>query len=412
MTAEARRAPLPTSVWTIDLVDEPATLSLAADVAALVRPGDLITLSGDLGAGKTTFARALIRILTNEPELEVPSPTFTLIQVYESAVADAPHYPIVHADLFRIKEASELAELGWDEAADGALVLVEWPERAGDGLAVDRLEIAFRTDGDKGASFRTAAVTGVGAFAGRLAHQRALNDILARGGFAGATRQFMMGDASSRAYERLTRGDGTTAILMIAPPRPDGPPVRFGKSYSALAHLAEDIRPFVAMAAGLRDAGFSAPAVLAHDVASGLAIIEDLGAEPVVDGEGPVFTRYAEAVAGLAALHGSQRPASLPDGSGWYLRDSALRYRGADDRDRAASRLVRAAHRAGDAGLRRPLRLQRSLARSLRRHRPSPTHLDPARLPFAEPDLAAGPRRRRPGRADRFPGLRARPSRL
>src|SRR3978361_164088 len=118
MTAEPSRAPLPTAAWYIELDDETATVSLAAAVAALVRPGDRVTLSGDLGAGKTTFARALIRTLTNEPELEVPSPTYTLIQVYESAVPDAPRYPIVHADLFRINDPSELAELGWDEAAD------------------------------------------------------------------------------------------------------------------------------------------------------------------------------------------------------------------------------------------------------------------------------------------------------
>ena len=316
MTAEPSRASLPTAAWYIDLVDETATESLAADVASLVRPGDLVTLSGDLGAGKTTFARALIRTLTNEPELEVPSPTFTLIQVYESAAADAPRYPIVHADLFRIKEASELAELGWDEAADGALVLVEWPERAGDGLATDRLDVAFHVDVEKGADFRTASVTGIGAFAARLAHQKAMREILERSGFRDAERTFLLGDASTRAYERLTKADGTSAILMISPPRADGPPIRFGKSYSGIAHLAEDIRPYVAVAAGLRDLGFSAPAVSAHDAPTGFAVIEDLGSNLVVDQDGPILERYAEAIAALAVLHGTERPRALPDGSG------------------------------------------------------------------------------------------------
>ena len=315
MTAEPSRATRPTAAWYIDLVDEAATLSLAADVAALVRPGDLVTLSGDLGAGKTTFARALIRILTHDPDLEVPSPTFTLIQVYESAATDAPRYPIVHADLFRIKEASELAELGWDEAADGALVLVEWPDRAGDGLASDRLDIAFHVDVDRGSAFRTVSVTGVGAFAGRLAHQKAMREILERSGYQNAERTFMLGDASTRAYERLTQADGTTAILMIAPPRPDGPPIRFGKPYSRIAHLAENLRPYVAVSAALRDAGFSAPAVLACDAETGFAVVEDLGSDPFVEGDAPVAERYAEAVAVLARLHGSERPAVLPDGS-------------------------------------------------------------------------------------------------
>ena len=110
-----------------DLTDETATNLLAHRIAGFVSAGDLITLSGDLGAGKTTLARALIRELTSDARLEVPSPTFTLMQVY-----DGQRFPIVHADLYRIKSPDELVELGWDEAAEGALVLVEWAERAGD----------------------------------------------------------------------------------------------------------------------------------------------------------------------------------------------------------------------------------------------------------------------------------------
>ena len=107
----------------------------------MVGADDLVTLSGDLGAGKTTFARALIRCLAGDPELETPSPTFTLMQVYETEA-----FPIVHADLYRVKDPSELAELGWEEAAEGALVLVEWAERAGSALTGDRLDIALFTD--------------------------------------------------------------------------------------------------------------------------------------------------------------------------------------------------------------------------------------------------------------------------
>ena len=195
-------------------------------------------------------------------------------------------------------------------------MLVEWPERAGDGLAPDRLDIAFRVDAELGDRFRTAAVTGTGGFAARLSHHKAVRDILEQSGFVGAERAFMMGDASTRAYERLTKADGATAILMISPRRPDGPPIRFGKSYSAIAHLAEDIRPYVAIDGGLRGLGFSAPAIIAHDAETGFAVIEDLGNEPMVDADGPVFTRYAEAVAALAALHAAERPRTVADGSG------------------------------------------------------------------------------------------------
>ena len=316
MTVEASLEPRAGAVWTVEVAGEAATLSLAADIASLVKGGDLVTLSGDLGTGKTTFARALIRNLVGDPELEVPSPTFTLIQVYDSAVKDGARFPIVHADLFRIKDPSEMAELGWEEAAEGALVLVEWPERAGGGLAGDRLDVAFHSAQDRGADARTITVTGVGGFAGRLELSRAVRALFEKSGFADATRTFMMGDASTRAYERLVKPDGGKALLMISPPRPDGPAIRHGKPYSAIAHLAEDIRPYLAIGAGLRGAGFSAPNVFAYDTNVGLAIIEDLGAELVVDGEGIIVERYDEAVAALARLHASGMPKTLADGAG------------------------------------------------------------------------------------------------
>ena len=316
MAVEALQDTRPGSVWTIDVADESATLSLAADIASLVQPGDLVTLTGDLGTGKTTFARALIRNLVGDPELEVPSPTFTLIQVYDSAVKDGAQFPIVHADLFRIKEPSELAELGWEEASEGALVIVEWPERAGGGLAGDRLDIAFHASIDGRPDARAIAVTGLGSFGTRLVLSRAIREIFERSGFADAKRTFMMGDASTRAYERLAKPDGTKAILMISPPRPDGPAIRFGKPYSAIAHLAEDIRPYLAIGAGLRGHGFSAPNVYAHDSKVGLAIIEDLGADLLVDDEGIIVERYDEAVSALAQLHATELPKVLADSAG------------------------------------------------------------------------------------------------
>jgi tRNA threonylcarbamoyladenosine biosynthesis protein TsaE len=107
------------------LPDVAATERLAARVAALLRPGDAILLAGPLGAGKTAFARALLRAATQDPTLEVPSPTFTLVQAY-----DTPLGKISHFDLWRLRGPEALVELGWDEArAD--IVLVEWPDRLG-----------------------------------------------------------------------------------------------------------------------------------------------------------------------------------------------------------------------------------------------------------------------------------------
>ena len=111
----------------IALKDEAATAALAQRMAPYLSPGDVVALNGGLGAGKTSFARALIRALSgvDEAEREVPSPTFTLVQSYET-----PAGRIHHFDLYRIQSSDELTEIGWDEALADGIVLVEWPDRA------------------------------------------------------------------------------------------------------------------------------------------------------------------------------------------------------------------------------------------------------------------------------------------
>src|ERR1700751_2329902 len=118
--------------FTISLPSEEATARFAADVAAALEPGDLVTLSGDLGAGKTAFARALIRYLAGDRTVEVPSPSFTLVQTYE-----LPRFAWVHDDLYRLSGTAELAELGFEDLADGTVVLLEWPGRAAGFLPPD-----------------------------------------------------------------------------------------------------------------------------------------------------------------------------------------------------------------------------------------------------------------------------------
>jgi N-acetylmuramate 1-kinase len=303
----AARTPQQKAYWRIELPDEAATDSLAVDLSQWLRRDDLLTLSGELGTGKTTFARALIRDLTREPALEVPSPTFTLMQVYEGGV-----FPILHADFYRIQRADELIELGFDEAQNGTLAIVEWPERGEAYLAANRLNIAFEIDARRGADYRVATLTGTGTFASRLSLAHAVHDNLAASGWAGAERRLMQGDASIRAYERLVKPNGATALLMIFPPRADGPPVRYGKSYSALARLAEDIRPYVAIDQGLRALGLSAPEIFAADLDVGVAIVEDFGDEGIADRQAIIVERYAEAVAVLAKLHQAHLPDALP----------------------------------------------------------------------------------------------------
>src|SRR4249920_136577 len=285
--------------FTVTLADEAATYRLMTDVAALIEPGDLITLSGDLGAGKTTFARALIRYFAADESIEVPSPTFTLTQTYT-----LPRFPLMHVDLYRLSGAAELAELGFDDAGEDAVTLLEWPDRAAGFLPADRLDISFALAPQQGPNARHARISGYGTFTPRAERILAIRQFLDRSSFRQATRRRIQGDASTRSYERLTR-DGATYILMNSPKRPDGPPVREGKPYSAIAHLAESVTPFVAMAHGLRGHGFSAPAIFAADRNAGLLVIEDLGDELVVEGDppAPMEKRYEAAVDLLAELH-------------------------------------------------------------------------------------------------------------
>ncbi|WBY15565.1 tRNA (adenosine(37)-N6)-threonylcarbamoyltransferase complex ATPase subunit type 1 TsaE [Erythrobacteraceae bacterium WH01K] len=109
---------------TIDLPDLAAMDALGARIAALLKPGDVVALSGGLGAGKTTLARAIIHALGHEGE--VPSPTFTILQEYESTVP-----PVVHADFYRLEHPDEVDELGLDDYRRGTVLLAEWPDHAG-----------------------------------------------------------------------------------------------------------------------------------------------------------------------------------------------------------------------------------------------------------------------------------------
>lgn len=296
------------SGFTIAIESEAATIRLAADIAMALEPGDLVTLSGDLGAGKTTFARALIRYLAGDESIAVPSPTFTLIQTYE-----LPRFPLVHCDLYRLSGPGELAELGLDDLAEGAVVLLEWPDRAAGFLPRDRLDIALTLLPQRGLEYRQVRITGYGKFAARAERLAALRRFLELTGYAGARRERMQGDASTRLYERLSY-EGRTAILMNSPARVDGPPVRNGKPYSAIAHLAEDVKPFVALANALRERGLSAPEIFASDVGCGFVIMEDLGAELLVAGDppAPIEERYTAAVDALLSFHGYEIVETIP----------------------------------------------------------------------------------------------------
>lgn len=105
---------------------EAQTIKFAREFTSNLCAGDIILLHGDLGMGKSVFSRAVIRSLCGDDNLEVPSPTFTLVQQYDSEMAS-----IWHFDLYRLSDESEIYEIGWEEAMDEGIALVEWPERLG-----------------------------------------------------------------------------------------------------------------------------------------------------------------------------------------------------------------------------------------------------------------------------------------
>jgi len=285
------------------LEDEAATGRLGEDLALAVKPGDCLTLSGDLGAGKSSLARALIRAIADDPALEVPSPTFTLVQAYDLRI------PVAHFDLYRLADGSELEELGFDEALQSGICLVEWPEMAADEMPGDRIELTLTHEG----AGRRLTIKAPPKRAERIQRILAIRTFLAGLGYAGAERRFLTGDASLRAYEAVYPATGERKILMDWPPLPEGPAVLDGKPYPKVAHLAENAYPFVAIADALRQRGFATPEIYGVDYDQGILLIEDLGTEGVLDTGGqPIAERYRESVACLAHLHGMQIPQDIP----------------------------------------------------------------------------------------------------
>jgi tRNA threonylcarbamoyladenosine biosynthesis protein TsaE len=128
--------------FSMPLADETATAALGATLAQRLRPGDVVGLYGELGSGKTTLARAILRAAAGDPDLIVPSPTFTLVEVYETARGTFWHF-----DLYRLEAPEQVYELGWEDALAEGIVLIEWPQRLGP-LLPKHLSVTLEVNGD------------------------------------------------------------------------------------------------------------------------------------------------------------------------------------------------------------------------------------------------------------------------
>jgi N-acetylmuramate 1-kinase len=255
--------------FTLEFQNQTETEKFAQKLSLWARPGLVIGLEGDLGSGKSTFARAFIKALApNTEEFDVPSPSFSLIQTY-----DMTRVPVAHIDLYRLANSQDVENLSLDELLPNHLLLIEWPERLNSAISSNILNLQFSGNGNT----RQVSTSVNGAWIQAIHRNAVIENFIAQNNLQHAERIFFEGDASSRRYEKLKTED-KSILLMDMPTRADGPVVKFGKPYSQIAHLAEGIKSVVCINhyLSLIDK-YSVPDTLAFDHENGLALIEDLG---------------------------------------------------------------------------------------------------------------------------------------
>ncbi|KZL19930.1 tRNA (adenosine(37)-N6)-threonylcarbamoyltransferase complex ATPase subunit type 1 TsaE [Pseudovibrio sp. WM33] len=278
------------------LDNQRATELFAADLAELLKEGDVLALSGDLGTGKSTLSRALLRHLAADPHLEVPSPTFTLVQTY-----DLPRMSVAHLDLYRIEEPEELEELGLDEYLETGGALIEWPEMGDPSYWPEALDLKL-TEGTEPDTREITLTANCESWQNRLDRLAARRALLQKSDWIDAEREHVQGDASMRTYFRLHK-NGETVVFMDSPPTGPEPRLPTGKTYGETVHRARDVTAFFALSNALADHGFRVPKRLAADPENGLALLEDFGDQIITENGEAVKERYELAIDDIARLH-------------------------------------------------------------------------------------------------------------
>ena len=299
------------SPLTIHMEDDRATALLGNDLSRALCLGDCVALSGDLGAGKTALSRAIIRSLAGDQALEVPSPTFTLVQTYPLKL------PVAHFDLYRITDASELDELGLDEALDDGIALIEWPEKATSALPRERITVRLEHEG----TGRRAEISGPAEAMARIERSLDLRSFLIRNNLGDSWRRAFVGDASPRVYELAATAKGTDRVITDQRPSPAGPPVWNGKPYREVAHTTNPtVHPFIAIGGAMRDKGFATPAILGMDLETNFLVLEHLGSGNFLENGKPVLERYELAARLAARIHGAGiGPGVTSHGVDWVI---------------------------------------------------------------------------------------------
>lgn len=291
----------------IQTKSEAETTQLGKDIAMVLNQGDFLCLSGDLGTGKSVLARGIIRHLAKDEHFEVPSPTYTLCQTYETSPA------VSHYDLYRISGMDELEELGWKDALETGCAIMEWPEQCFDEIPLQAVHVKFSEENE---TTRNLEFSGNQTFINRIKRSLLIRQFLKDSTFNTITRSPLMGDASARSYELIAH-EGEQYLLMNAPALADGPPIQDGKPYSKIAHLAEDVTAFVAIDELIRSKDFCAPQIKAQDLDNGVLLIEHFGNQLIIDeNRVPIVERYMAAIEFLAQFHECDFPSTITLKSG------------------------------------------------------------------------------------------------